>query len=147
MKILLATDGSDYSNLAINEIANRPFPAKTKVQIVSAYNSARLIVGMEPMGLLQQYYLETDKVNKKFAEDTVENAAKILRKKNPELKVTTKAIKGDAKNVILEESEKFKANLIVIGSHGYGAINRFLMGSVSQAVSMHAKCSVEIVRK
>ena len=37
-------------------------------------------------------------------------------------------------------------DLIVVGSHGYRPLKRFLMGSVSQAVALHAQCSVEIVR-
>ena len=56
-------------------------------------------------------------------------------------------MEGTPKHVILEEAETFGADLIVIGAHGYGIVERFLLGSVSQAVSLHAKCSVEIVRK
>ena len=53
---------------------------------------------------------------------------------------------GSARAVILDEAERWKADLIVVGSHGYGAWQRFLLGSVSQAVVSHAKCSVEVVR-
>jgi hypothetical protein len=38
------------------------------------------------------------------------------------------------------------ADLIVLGSHGLGPVNRRLLGSVSPAVALHALCSVEIVR-
>jgi nucleotide-binding universal stress UspA family protein len=34
----------------------------------------------------------------------------------------------------------------VIGSHGHGTVAGFLLGSVSQTVALHAKCSVEIIR-
>ena len=40
----------------------------------------------------------------------------------------------------------WKADLIVVGSHGYPTWERLLLGSVSQAVVSHAKCSVEVVR-
>jgi nucleotide-binding universal stress UspA family protein len=49
--------------------------------------------------------------------------------------------------VIVEEAERWGADLIVMGSRGLGAWNRLLLGSVSSAVVHHAKCSVEIVRK
>lgn len=62
------------------------------------------------------------------------------------MKITTKVLSGSPKRVILEEAEAFGADLIVVGSHGYGMFERFLLGSVSQAVALHAKCSVEIVR-
>lgn len=44
------------------------------------------------------------------------------------------------------KAEKFGADLIVVGSHGYGMVEGFLLGSVSNAVALHAACSVEIVR-
>ena len=53
---------------------------------------------------------------------------------------------GPARTVILDEAESWRADLIVVGSHGYRAWERFLLGSVSQAVVSHAKCSVEVVR-
>jgi len=147
MKILLATDGSEYSNAAVEEVANRPFPLKTEVRIVSAYEKILLLMKTEPMGASQEYYAEADHYALQKAKNTIENAAKILRKKNPSLIITTIVIEGSPKSVILKEAEKFGADLIIVGSHGSGAIERFLLGSVSHAVSLHAKCSVEIVRK
>ena len=63
------------------------------------------------------------------------------------MKITSAVPDGPPKRVILEEAEAFGADLIVLGSHGYGAFERFLLGSVSQSVALHAKCSVEIVRR
>ena len=45
------------------------------------------------------------------------------------------------------KAKKWGADLIVLGSHGYRGLQRFLLGSVSHAVVAHAPCSVEIVRK
>ena len=147
MKILLATDGSEHSKAAVEEVANRPFPLKTEVRILSVYEKVSLLMKTDPMGALEEYYNEADHYALQKAKDTIENAAKILRKKNPALIITTTFIDGSAKSVILKEAETFGADLVVVGSHGFGAVKRFMLGSVSHAVSLHAKCSVEIVRK
>lgn len=146
MKILLATDGSKYSKTVINKIANRPFQPNTEVCIVSVYERTSLINTLEPMGVSHEYYAAIDNNAFKDAEKITENAAKILRDKNPDLIVTTMVIGGSPKSAILNAAEKFCADLIIVGSHGHGVVAGFLLGSVSQAVALHAKCSVEIVR-
>jgi len=80
----------------------------------------------------------------KHAEAFVAQTVEVLRSKG--LKATTAVEKGDPKSKIIDEAEKWKADLIVLGSHGRKALDRFLMGSVSDAVARHAPCSVEIVR-
>jgi Universal stress protein family len=50
------------------------------------------------------------------------------------------------KTIILDEATQWGADLIVLGSHGRRGAERFLMGSISEAVAMHAHCSVEVVR-
>lgn len=147
MKILLATDGSAHSKAAVEVVANRSFPVNTKVCIVSVYKGTSLINTLEPMGVSHEYYAEVDQNAFKAAEKITENAAKILRAKNPTLIITTMVIGGSPKSAILKEAETFGADLIIVGSHGHGVIESFLLGSVSQAVALHAKCSVEIVRK
>jgi nucleotide-binding universal stress UspA family protein len=79
---------------------------------------------------------------------TVVNAAatKVVARVDQTIIVTTGVLIGSPRSAILEESENWKADLIVVGSHGYGPWQRFLLGSVSQAVVSHAKCSVEVVR-
>ena len=147
MRILLATDGSAHSKVTAEKVANRPYPPNTEVRIISAYQKTPLLTYMGPMGVSQEYYAKIDRHTLKAAEKITKNAAEILHKKNPALTITTTVIDGSPKSVILKEAERFGADLIVVGSHGSGAVKRFLLGSVSQAVALHAKCSVEIVRK
>ena len=64
----------------------------------------------------------------------------------PEATVKSDAIPGPPRVVILDEAESWGADLIVVGSNGYRAWERFLLGSVSQSIVSHAKCSVEVVR-
>ena len=84
----------------------------------------------------------------KQAQSIVERAVEKLRTKlgsdNFELRVNF--CPGPPRAVILDRAESWGADLIVVGSHGYGRWERFLLGSVSQSVVSHAKCSVEVVR-
>jgi len=60
--------------------------------------------------------------------------------------VTTAVVQGDPKSVVIDDAEAWGADLIVLGSHGRKGLQRFLLGSVSEAVLRHAHCSVEVVR-
>ena len=53
---------------------------------------------------------------------------------------------GDIRDTIIDAAAEWRADLIVVGSHGQRGIQRFLLGSVAEFVARHAKCSVEIVR-
>ena len=147
MKILLATDGSEHSNAVVEEIANRPFPAGTQVLIISAYeNSAFIVSESAVMGGLAGGYEEAGNMAMNLAEKAVKLASETIKEKNPALSISTKVIIDFPKDAILKEAESFDADLIVLGSQGLGALSRFLLGSVSNAVALHARCSVEIVR-
>ena len=75
MRILLATDGSEQSKAAVNEIAARPFPTDTSIRIVSAYERTSLLTRVEPMGVSEEFYARADHDALKAAEDATENAA------------------------------------------------------------------------
>jgi len=66
---------------------------------------------------------------------------------NKSLTVTGEVLAGPAREMILDEAARWQADLIVMGSHGYGAWQRLLLGSVSQAIVSRADCSVEVVHR
>jgi nucleotide-binding universal stress UspA family protein len=78
------------------------------------------------------------------AKALVEETAQRLRAAG--LNVSTVVEEGDPKTNIIDHAAHWHADLIVLGSHGRKGIDRFLLGSVSEAVVRHAPCSVEIVR-
>ena len=147
MRILVAIDGSEHSDAVIDEIAHRHSPADSEVRIISVVNPP-MPLSAESLATSAGYHGELEKVEQEGARHATTRAAAKLRRslKGGSVKVTTKVLSGSPKGVILEEAEAFGADLIVVGSHGYGMLERFLLGSVSQAVALHAKCSVEIVR-
>jgi nucleotide-binding universal stress UspA family protein len=78
----------------------------------------------------------------------VERAASRLREGegNRSLEITTEVLEGSPEGLIVDEAERWDADLIVVGSRGRGVAGRFLLGSVSLAVAIRAPCSVKIVR-
>jgi nucleotide-binding universal stress UspA family protein len=147
MRILLATDGSEYSEAAVDEIAGRPFPKGSEILLLSAFELPTFPIAVPWAGV--DFDDEIQKQAQARARKAVKTAERKLRqgKEGAKLKVSTKVVGGSPKQAILDEAEAFKADLIVLGSHGGGRIERFLLGSVSLAVVTHAKCSVEIVRR
>ncbi|KAJ8492064.1 hypothetical protein OPV22_013785 [Ensete ventricosum] len=63
------------------------------------------------------------------------------------VKVDAKVCIGDPRDVICQVVEKLGADLLVIGSHGYGFIKRSFLGSVSDHCARNAKCPVLIVKR
>ena len=148
MKILVAIDGSGHSEAVVDEIARRHFPADSEVRVISVVESPYVPTTYPEAGLDMQLYDAMDRASHEAARTAVEKAAAKIQadERSHQLRVTTAVLSGSPKEVILEDAEKFGVDLIVVGSHGHGMLERLLLGSVSQAVALHAKCSVEIVR-
>ncbi|XP_056170490.1 uncharacterized protein LOC115673398 [Syzygium oleosum] len=61
--------------------------------------------------------------------------------------VTFQVMEGDARSVLCDAVEKHHASVLVVGSHGHGAMKRAVSGSVSDYCSHHAHCTVLIVKR
>ena len=60
--------------------------------------------------------------------------------------IATKTDDGDAAQVILDEAEQGRYDLVVVGNKGMTGAGRFLLGSVPNKISHHAPCALLIVR-
>jgi len=146
MKILLAIDGSACSDKALAEVAARPWPAGSEFKVVTAYELS-LLPGPEAWAMSPDFCDQLDEVAQEQAKQASDNArVKLSKALGKSFAVTSQIVAGSPKTAILELAESWKADLVVVGSHGYNAWERFLLGSVSQAIVSHAKCSVEVVR-
>lgn len=147
MKILVAVDGSPFSLAAVDEASRMPWPADSEIKFVSTVEMPTpVVVGTMPMP--DNYYTEWEKALEDQAVSSTTNAlARFYEKGGAGLEASTKTLKGDPKVSIVEEAEHWGADLIIVGTHGYNAFERFWLGSVSRSVASHAHCSVEIVRK
>jgi nucleotide-binding universal stress UspA family protein len=144
LRILVATDGSEFSTAALRSLAERPWPSGSKVKIIS-------VPEFPP---LQEFsYLNAGE-----AEDlrvACEEEAAICAAKGVEM------LAGSALNVhsdvpkerdrvfqvILNEAEKWEADVIVLGSHGHSGFDPVDIGSVSEEVGLRSKCSVAVIRR
>ena len=90
-----------------------------------------------------------DVVREQVAKGLREEHAKVQelgeRLRGEGLEVTALAIQGPTVDTIIAEANKLQADLIILGSHGHGALFRTLMGSVSEGVLHRAPCPVLIV--
>ena len=129
-RVLLATDGSETSAAAARALAERPWPEGSEFRVVSVEDPWAI----KPAGVERG----------EQAQEAVRSAGQILASAG--LKASGVVFTGNAKEVMLEEAQKWAADLIVVGSHGRRGFKRFLLGSVSEAVAMNAHCSVVVVR-
>lgn len=147
MRILLAVDGSSFSDAAVSEVVLRPWPATSEVKVVTAFQ-VPLIPTPEVWAISDEYLPELEKIAREQAQSIVDAAVGALGSGLDEsMTVSGEVLVGLPRDAILEEAERWKADLIVMGSHGYGAWRGFLLGSVSRAVVTQAKCSVEVVHR
>lgn len=147
MRILLAVDGSPCSEAAVDEVASRPWPSPSELRIVSSYQIP-LSPTPEAWAIQPGYYDEIEQAVRQQTQKVVDvTAAKLKNALGQALNITGQVLVGSPQSAILEEVEHWKADLIVVGSHGYGTWHRLVLGSVSQAIVLHAKCSVEVVRR
>jgi len=143
MKILIAIDGSDFSQAALQSVTARPWPADSEVKVLHVVEPPSLLLGRE-MGGYDPEFEAVWKALREQAKDLVMKAAEKLRA--AKLNVSTDLVEGNPKSQIIDIANEWHADMIVLGSHGRSGLNRFLMGSVSQDVVRHAHCSVEIIR-
>ncbi|BEH09692.1 universal stress protein [Geobacter sulfurreducens subsp. ethanolicus] len=145
MKILLAFDGSPSSDAAAMEVCRRPWPPGSEVRVITVLSPVEpnLLGGEGDQTTAFDYIISRQEgaATKRLNAVTADVA-----QRTPELGVTSALLEGRPKDAILNEVERWGADLIVVGAHGYGVIRRFFLGSVSLAVALHAPCSVEIVR-
>ena len=146
MKILIATDGSKQAEAAI-ETSAKFIKSVTHIRVISIVEPRYAIAG-EPFMVSAELYAEAEENERKKAGETVTNSTAKLKDlfetEKPE--ISGEVFTGNPSQMIVEEAEKWKADLIILGSHGYGFWHRTLLGSVSDAVMHHAPCSVLIVR-
>lgn len=145
MKILLATDGSDFSNYAAEKVCDLAV-SHAKVRVVAAYEPPESTAVGNFVGT-PEFYQELMDGLKSSAEAAAQTCRDIIQRRCPQLQVEIDVRIGRAEEAILGSADDWKADLIVVGSHGRGFWDRSLLGSVTNALVHHAHCPVLVVRR
>lgn len=140
MKILLAVDGSPYTKKMLAYLATHDemFGAGNSVSLITVQNPlpprARAAVGAE---IANSYYADE-------AEKVTAPVVKFLQRHGIEPKVVHKV--GAPGELIAKTAQSGKFDLVMMGSHGHGALGNLVMGSVATQVLAHCKVPVLLVR-
>jgi nucleotide-binding universal stress UspA family protein len=144
MKILLAIDDSRFSQAAIQAVLMTARPQESEVRVLHVLEPIIFPPEAQTWTSLP-VYSEMMEQQRREAMALVKRAAESLQAAGFK-QASHDVEEGNPKVVIVDEANKWGADLIVLGSHGRKGLDRFLLGSVSEAVARHAACSVEIVR-
>lgn len=144
--IVLSVDNSAYARAALTWVMGIDWGDATTFRLVTVVPPLiEFFSGeMNPLlvtGLAEEHALLTEKAKVQLAE-----MAQSLASVTSADRVSTVVVDGDPREGILNVAAASNADLIVMGSHGKTGLTRLLLGSVSQAISQHAPCSVAIVK-
>ena len=142
MKILLAVDGSPHSQVAVDEVASRPWPSKSTIRVLSVIQpytppATEVVAGATLEDIRLQQTSNAERLTGRVV-DAVKTTG---------MSTETAVREGDPRSAIVDEANEWGADLIVVGSHGRTGVMRWLLGSVAHAIVGHAPCSVEVVRR
>jgi nucleotide-binding universal stress UspA family protein len=144
MKILLATDGSTFSEVAEKTLMATVIPQGAEVLVLEVVEP---LMFATPPEMAPGYAPEQAARMKEIIDlgkKRTDLAASRLHSAG--FKAEPRVVESDVRNGILDTAAEWKPDLIVLGSHGRRGIAKFLLGSVAEAVARHARCSVLIVR-
>lgn len=156
MKILIAYDGSSFSDASLDDLRNAGLPSDTEAIVLSV---AEVWLPPPPAGVsISEYAIELQTKEQPFkahqehgklvteADRMANTAAGRLQRYFPSWTISAEATYGSPAWEIISRSETMNADLIVVGAQGKTAVERIVLGSISQKVLTEAHCSVRVGR-
>ena len=152
MKLLIAYDGSNCSDAAIDDLVQAGLPLNGEALAVSVSEIWMPLPDAESensdpyLEELGKHYRERGEAALAEAKHLADQAADRLKVVLPGWEISSEASYGSPAWEVLSTADKFGADLIVVGSHGQSAISRIVIGSISQKILTEAFCSVRVAR-
>jgi nucleotide-binding universal stress UspA family protein len=143
-RILIGVDGSQGSHAALAAVARRTWPTKTAIRLIGTVGE-RMNPGVALVHGGREYEETLLGLRREDMEEKVSWAVEKLALAG--LDAEPSVLSGDPRSLLVKEAKAWNADVIFLGCRGLGAVDRFLVGSVSSAVASHAHCTVEVIRK
>ncbi|HCX30001.1 MAG TPA: hypothetical protein DHU55_09580 [Blastocatellia bacterium] len=157
MKILIAYDGSECAEAALDDLQRAGLPLEAEAQIISVAevwlppappSSSEIVEQARQVKVpadLKSVYAKGCAAAKE-ALSAAERARERVITNFPQWGVSADSACGSPAWELVFKADQWKPDLVVVGSHGRTALGRFVLGSVSQRVLTEARCSVRIAR-
>jgi nucleotide-binding universal stress UspA family protein len=132
--VLIATDGSRAAKAAVATAVQFPWPNGTRAfgvvakQVRADYRRSILLAALD-----------------RTAEFVAKSATRTVSRRWPDAEV--RAVEASPVDAIVKEAARRRADVIVMGWRGHGAVRRLLTGSVSRGVVRSAPCAVLVVQR
>jgi len=146
MKIIFGVDGSKYGRWAAEWVARMSWTTPSRVTAVHVVDLASLRAPMviQPLGAIGPLVQAEARRLQVRAKRVVADTKTLLSSLGLQGKVISE--KGAIAPTILKHVAG-RGGLIVVGARGLDALDRFMLGSISTKVTLHAPCSVLVVKQ
>jgi len=135
-RVVVGVDGSAESIRALRWAAREVAARGGALSVVAAWNWDGPSLAKPPLGVNPGQV-------RAHTEGLLAAALDGVREAVPTVSVTAEAIQGYAPSVLVAAAKD--ADLLVLGSHGYGRLHHAVLGSVSEYCVRHATCPVVVI--
>ena len=146
MKVMIAVDGSDCSTVALESVAERAWAEGTEFLVFSVVEPLKPDYAFWHTAYVPLLE-ETQAEIRQAAQEMVDKNVEFLKTSFPGYPVDGQVVEGGIRDSILDRAREWQADFIVMGSHGRAGLGKYLLGSVAEAVTRRAPCSVEVIRR
>jgi nucleotide-binding universal stress UspA family protein len=155
MRILMAYDGSSSADAALDDLRWAGLPREAEALLLTVVDVGLRLPSREESEASSAARLDIIGLNKarqqiapavEAARAMAVQAGERVRAHFPGWEVRAEAVADSPASAIIRLADEWPADLIVVGAQGRSALNRLMLGSVSQKVVTSAACSVRIAR-
>jgi nucleotide-binding universal stress UspA family protein/hemerythrin-like domain-containing protein len=139
--IVVGIDGSEVSFRALDLAADLAQKLQVKLEVMT-------VVDLIHAGAFDGMYLTDEQYEKlldKVREEALDEAKKKIEAMDPSPEYETHLVRGHASKMLIDEAQRHKARVLVIGRTGKGAFDRLIQGSVANHLAGHSPVPVLVV--